>query len=60
LKTGKSSIIGVGRFLPFIASDGEIIKLHLTLSEKKDKEGKSIYFIGILTKMVELGTNNSS
>jgi hypothetical protein len=53
LKTGKSSIMGVGRFLPFMSSEGEAIKLYLTLSEKKDKEGKPIYFIGILTKMVE-------
>jgi hypothetical protein len=53
LKTGKSAIIGVGRFLPFVASDGEVIKLYLTLSEKRDKENKAVYFIGILTKMVE-------
>lgn len=49
LKTGEKLMIGKGRVLPFLSVDGSVKKLHLTLSEKKDKEGKVIYFIGILT-----------
>jgi hypothetical protein len=44
--------MGVGRFLPFVHADGSVLRLHLTISEKKDDRGKALYFIGILTRVM--------
>jgi len=49
LKTGESKIIGTGRVLPFVCSNGSVVTHHLTLSEKRGSDNKQLYFIGILT-----------
>jgi PAS domain S-box-containing protein len=47
LQTGKAKVIGTGRDVTAKSKTGRSIRLHLSVTEKKDEDGKSL-FTGIL------------